>query len=86
MRTDSFDSTESQERMAESQAYAAKQLADKKAADRIRDAAPELLKSLTNLMKSANAVAEMADLDPSHSLWAWIEDASDAIAKTEGKE
>ena len=49
---------------------------------RLIAAAPELLAACEGLQKYAHTIAEDAGLDASHPFWAWIEDATDAIAKT----
>ena len=48
-------------------------------------AAPELLAALRGLMTQAAKDAEGYAPDDSKAIWAWIADASDAIAKAEGK-
>jgi len=48
-------------------------------------AAPELLAALRGLMSQAAKDAEGYAPDGSEPIWAWISDASDIIAKAEGK-
>ena len=48
-------------------------------------AAPEMLAALRGLMNQAANDAERYALDGSEPIWAWISDASDIIAKAEGK-
>lgn len=52
---------------------------------RLIAAAPELLAALRGLMTQAAKDAEGYAPDDSKAIWAWIADASDAIAKAEGK-
>ena len=48
-------------------------------------AAPELLAALRGLMTQAVKDAEKYAEDGAEPIWAWISDASDIIAKAEGK-
>lgn len=49
---------------------------------RLIAAAPELLEALKGLMKEA---VKLAESQPDNApIWAWIDDASDAIAKAKG--
>ena len=48
-------------------------------------AAPDLLAALRGLMTQAVKDAESYAEDDSEAIWAWIEDAKDAIAKATGK-
>jgi hypothetical protein len=52
---------------------------------RLIAAAPALLAALRGLMKQAAKDAEGYAEDGSEAIWAWICDASDIIAKAEGK-
>ena len=52
---------------------------------RLIAAAPELLDACKGLIKDVVNLAEMLEIDASESVYACIEDASDAIAKAEKK-
>jgi len=52
---------------------------------RLIAAAPELLATLRGLMNQAAKDAEGYAEDGSEPIWAWISDASDIIARAEGK-
>ena len=52
---------------------------------RLIAAAPELLAALRGLMQQAAKDAEGYAREGSEPIWAWIADASDIIAKAEGK-
>jgi len=51
---------------------------------RLIAAAPEMLEALRGLMNQAAKDAEGYAPDGSEPIWAWINDASDIIAKAEG--
>lgn len=84
MRTGDFDTTVARERLAESKAFTAKRLADKKA-QQLCDAAPELLEALEALLKECHdyypsGIWTGADCSPA------AKRAKAVIAKTEGTE
>ena len=49
--------------------------------DALIAAAPELLEACKGLLKSAASAAEHYNIGGGESIWAWLEDANDAILK-----